>query len=144
MDCIFQLQTRGFFRRQVYGVARQVLSLFAGDAIDLFLVSKLRLVRQEHTLGRAIQLIQSSLWPGGTWFMHSPQYEAAHPGAAGARAACDTGSPSLHARDAAGGPMQPENYLQPRWVPDLYLCIHKGDLCLCTCWCASCQLVRTA
>ena len=79
VDCVFQLQTRGFFRRQVYAVARQVLSLAMGDAIDVFLLAKLSLLRQESTIGRVIQIIQSALWPGGIWFQNTPQFKAAHP-----------------------------------------------------------------
>lgn len=76
VDCVFQLQTRGFFRRQVFGVARQVLSLVAGDAIDVYLLSRLKLLRQAHTIARLLQSIQGSLWPGGTWFQYLPQHQA--------------------------------------------------------------------
>ena len=43
---------------QVFIVARQALSLVAGDAIDVFLLGRLRLLRQEHTIARVIQSIQ--------------------------------------------------------------------------------------
>ncbi|KAI3433581.1 hypothetical protein D9Q98_003392 [Chlorella vulgaris] len=72
VDCLFQLQTRGYFRRQVFGAARQVLSLVAGEAIDQYLTAKLRLLRQQHTIGRIISQIQASLWPGGIWFQSTP------------------------------------------------------------------------
>eukprot|EP00887_Chlorella_sp_A99_P005446 scaffold1.g5446.t1 len=77
VDCLFQLQTRGFFRRQVLSVARQALSLMAGDAIDDFVLARLRLLRQEHTIGRAISLLQVSLWPGGVWHSRTPAAAAA-------------------------------------------------------------------
>jgi sorting nexin-13 len=77
IDCLFQLQTRGFFRRQVFAVARQALSLVAGEAIDAYLTSKLRLLRQQHTIGRIISQIQASLWPGGVWFQYTPGAQAA-------------------------------------------------------------------
>jgi len=70
VDCIFQLQRRGFFRRQVFGMARQVLSLVAGDVIDVFLVNKLMLLRQEHSIARLIHKLQNSLWPGGVWYSY--------------------------------------------------------------------------
>ena len=73
IDCLFQLQRKGFFRRQVFGVARQMLSLVAGDAIDVFLVNQLRILRQEHTIARVIHRIQNSLWPGGVWFSYLQQ-----------------------------------------------------------------------
>lgn len=67
IDCLFQLQTRGFFRRQVFAVARQALSLVAGEAIDSWLVAHLQRLREQHTVGRIIQRIQAGLWPGGVW-----------------------------------------------------------------------------
>lgn len=42
----------------MFSVARQALSLVAGDAIDVYLLSRLRLLRQEHTIARVIQSIQ--------------------------------------------------------------------------------------
>lgn len=59
---------------QIFSVARQALSLVAGGAIDVFLAGQLRLLRQEHTLARAIHGIQAALWPGGVWFMQRPEY----------------------------------------------------------------------
>ena len=46
----------------------QVLNVVAGDAVDIWLTSKLRLLRQEHTVARAVLAIQSSLWPGARVF----------------------------------------------------------------------------
>jgi len=60
---------------QIFSVSRQVLSLVAGDAIDVFLLGQLRLLREEHTLARLISSIQAALWPGGTWFMSRPEYK---------------------------------------------------------------------
>lgn len=79
VDEIFGLQSRGFVRRQVFGVARQVLSLVAGSAIDEYLLSQLRLLRQEHTLARLIHGLQNMLWPGGTWFQSAPNYPGKAP-----------------------------------------------------------------
>lgn len=59
---------------QIFAVGRQALSLVAGGAIDVFLLGQLRMLRQEHTLARAISAIQTALWPGGTWFMYRPEY----------------------------------------------------------------------
>ena len=66
-------------RVQVFGVARQVLSLVAGSAIDEYLLSQLRLLRQEHTLARLIHGLQNMLWPGGTWFQSAPNYPGKPP-----------------------------------------------------------------
>ncbi len=60
---------------QIFSVSRQVLSLVAGDAIDVFLLGQLRLLREEHTLARLISSIQAALWPGGSWFMSRPEYK---------------------------------------------------------------------
>lgn len=54
---------------QVYSWGRQLLSLFAGGAIDDFVLSHLRMLRQEHFLARKILQLQALLWPGGVWFM---------------------------------------------------------------------------
>jgi sorting nexin-13 len=117
VDCLFQLQTRGFFRRQVFAVARQALSLVAGEAIDNYLTSQLRLLRQQHTIGRIIQRIQASLWPGGVWFQRTPAFlaqQAVQQQAAAAAAAPDarsgSNSSSSSARPAG---MEPERYLDP-------------------------------
>ncbi|RMZ54561.1 hypothetical protein APUTEX25_002136, partial [Auxenochlorella protothecoides] len=80
VDCVFQLATRGFFRRQVFAVARQVLSLVAGTTIDEYLTARLRSLRSEHTIGRAIAGIQAALWPGGVWYQATPQYRAVQGG----------------------------------------------------------------
>lgn len=53
-----------------------MLSLVAGDAIDVFLLGQLRLLRQERTLARIIGSIQAALWPAGTWFMYRPEYKS--------------------------------------------------------------------
>ena len=66
---------RACVRSQIFSVSRQVLSLVAGDAIDVFLLGQLRLLREEHTLARLISSIQAALWPGGTWFMSRPEYK---------------------------------------------------------------------
>ena len=60
---------------QIFSMSRQMLSLVAGDAIDVFLLGQLRLLREEHTLARLISSIQAALWPGGTWFMSRPEYK---------------------------------------------------------------------
>jgi hypothetical protein len=125
VDCVFQLQTRGFFRRQVYAVARQVLSMAIGDAIDVYLLAKLSLLRQESTIGRVIQVIQTSLWPGGIWFQRTPQFKALHPEVSHlsfeeelmsptARGGGGGASSSGSGRDGGPGPgMQADKYLTP-------------------------------
>ncbi|KAG7671832.1 hypothetical protein Ndes2526B_g07257 [Nannochloris sp. 'desiccata'] len=122
VDCVFQLQTRGFFRRQVYTVARQVLSIAIGDAIDVYLLAKLSLLRQESTIGRVIQLIQSSLWPGGTWFQRTPEFKALHPEVSQLSFEEELMSPTARGGPRSGGPapgMQADKYLTPVGPPPL-------------------------
>jgi len=123
VDCVFQLQTRGFFRRQVYAVARQVLSMAIGDAIDVYLLAKLSLLRQESTIGRVIQIIQSSLWPGGTWFQRTPQFKALHPEVSQYNFEEELMSPTGRDGPRSGGDpgpgMQADKYLIPAGPPPL-------------------------
>eukprot|EP00890_Picochlorum_soloecismus_P004147 jgi/Picsp_1/4733/NSC_02102-R1_protein len=67
LDCIFQLQTRGFFRRQVFSVGRQILSLVLGDAVEEYLSESLDFLRQESTISQLIHRLQTLLWPAGVW-----------------------------------------------------------------------------
>lgn len=57
-------------------MARQMLSLVAGGAIDEYILSQLRALRQEHQLARLIHSLQIVLWPGGTWFQRLPQRQS--------------------------------------------------------------------
>ena len=54
-------------------MARQMLSLLAGDAIDLWLVRQLKGLTSGHSVARAILSLQSILWPGGVWFSSANQ-----------------------------------------------------------------------
>ena len=49
-----------------------MLSLVAGGAIDEYILSQLKALRQEHQLARLIHSLQISLWPGGVWFQRTP------------------------------------------------------------------------
>lgn len=64
---------------QAFGVARQMLSLVAGSAIDEYLLSQMRLLRQPHTMARILHAVQTKLWPGGVWFQHTAHYHQQHP-----------------------------------------------------------------
>jgi hypothetical protein len=103
VDTVFELQLRGFFRRQVSSpappaglqsacsrellpkpttapcpaapqvltMARQALSLIAGDALDVWLLQQIRAVFSEHTVARALLSVQAGLWPGGEWYAYA-------------------------------------------------------------------------
>jgi len=53
-----------------------MLSLVAGGAIDEYILSQLRALRQEHQLARLIHSLQIMLWPGGLWFQRHPEKQA--------------------------------------------------------------------
>ncbi|KAH7443476.1 hypothetical protein KP509_02G036500 [Ceratopteris richardii] len=67
VDGIFQLQRRGWLRRQVFWMAKQILQLGMGDAVDDWLVTKVRWMRREDVVSSSIRLIQETLWPGGVF-----------------------------------------------------------------------------
>ena len=110
-------------------MARQALSLVAGEAIDSYLISQLARLRDQYTVGRIIASIQASLWPGGVFFWYTPTGRAQQAAAAAwraaqaaAQAAAQEGgggdAAAAAAADAGGGhvrpaPMQPERFLEP-------------------------------
>ena len=108
---------------QVFGVARQTLSLVAGEAIDCYLTSQLARLRDQYTVGRIIASIQASLWPGGVFFWYTPTGRAQQAAAAAWRAAQAAareagGAGVAAAADGGGGcarptPMQPDTFLEP-------------------------------
>lgn len=112
---------------QVFGVARQALSLVAGEAIDAYLTSQLARLRDQYTVGRIIASIQASLWPGGVFFWYTATGRAQQAAAAAWRAAQaaaaqevgggGSGGAAAAAADGGGGgrpaAMQPERFLEP-------------------------------
>ena len=66
-----------FICLQMFQTVRQLLSLLAGDVIDVYLVERLKSLRTEHTIARLIHFIKSALWPGGKWFASLGPYAAA-------------------------------------------------------------------
>eukprot|EP00249_Psilotum_nudum_P022034 c28347_g1_i1 orf=791-4057(+) len=65
VDSIFQLQGRGWIRRQVFWMAKQILQLIVGDAIDDWLVAQIRELRREDVVASLIRLVQEVMWPDG-------------------------------------------------------------------------------
>lgn len=68
VSCAFELQNKGFVRRPVITLVRQLLSLVAGDAIDEFLQRALANGLSEESISRQLLRLQAQLWPGGVWF----------------------------------------------------------------------------
>ncbi|KAE9615773.1 putative Phox domain, sorting nexin [Lupinus albus] len=75
VDNIFQLKKRGWLRRQVFWISKQILQLVMEDAIDDWLLREIHWLRREDTVAQGIRWIQDILWPGGTFFvrLRAPQ-----------------------------------------------------------------------
>ncbi|GAA0141199.1 hypothetical protein LIER_02399 [Lithospermum erythrorhizon] len=68
VDNIFQLKRRGWLRRQVFWISKQILQLMMEDAIDDWLLRQIHFLRREDVVVYIIQWIQDILWPGGIFF----------------------------------------------------------------------------
>ncbi|KAE8723766.1 Phox-associated domain,Phox-like,Sorting nexin isoform 2 [Hibiscus syriacus] len=68
VDKVFQLKRRGWLRRQVFWISRQILHLVMEDAIDDWLLRQIYWLQREDTISQGIRWIQDVLWPGGTFF----------------------------------------------------------------------------
>ncbi|CAM8977284.1 unnamed protein product [Rhodiola kirilowii] len=68
VDKIFQLKRRGWLRRQVYWISKQILQLMMEDAIDDWLMRQVHWLRREDVVAQGIKWIQNILWPGGIFF----------------------------------------------------------------------------
>ncbi|KAL1336935.1 hypothetical protein AAHE18_10G098400 [Arachis hypogaea] len=69
VDKIFQLKKRGWLRRQVFWISKQILQLVMEDAIDDWLLRQINWLRREDTVEQGIRWIHNILWPGGTFFL---------------------------------------------------------------------------
>ncbi|XP_073226199.1 uncharacterized protein [Cicer arietinum] len=69
VDKIFQLKKRGWIRRQVFWMSKQILQLVMEDAIDDWLQRQIHWLRREDTVAQGIRWVQDVLWPGGTFFL---------------------------------------------------------------------------
>ncbi|XP_023747566.1 uncharacterized protein LOC111895725 isoform X1 [Lactuca sativa] len=69
VDKIFQLNRRGWLRRQVFWMSKQILQLMMEDAIDDWLLRQIQLLRRDDIVAQGIRWIQDILWPEGTFFL---------------------------------------------------------------------------
>ncbi|KAI3809821.1 hypothetical protein L1987_19421 [Smallanthus sonchifolius] len=69
VDKIFQLNRRGWLRRQVFWISKQILQLMMEDAIDDWLLRQIHWLRRENMVAQGIHWIQDVLWPEGTFFL---------------------------------------------------------------------------
>ncbi|CAL1372487.1 unnamed protein product [Linum trigynum] len=80
VDKVFQLKRRGWLRRQVFWMSKQIVQLIMEDAIDDWLLRHIYWLRREETIAVGIRLVQDILWPSGTFFTRigvAPQTQAA-------------------------------------------------------------------
>ncbi|XP_050364407.1 uncharacterized protein LOC126783064 [Argentina anserina] len=69
VDKVFQLKRRGWLRRQVFWMSKQILQLMMEDAIDDWLLRQIQLLRREDIIASGIRWLQDVLWPNGTFFL---------------------------------------------------------------------------
>ncbi|XP_023874567.1 uncharacterized protein LOC111987089 isoform X1 [Quercus suber] len=69
VDKIFQLKRRGWLRRQVFWISKQILQLIMEDAIDDWLLRQIHWLRRDDVIAQGIRWVQDVLWPDGTFFM---------------------------------------------------------------------------
>uniref|UniRef100_A0A5B6ZAY2 Putative Sorting nexin-16 n=1 Tax=Davidia involucrata TaxID=16924 RepID=A0A5B6ZAY2_DAVIN len=69
VDKVFQLKRRGWLRRQVFWISKQILQLMMEDAIDDWLLRQIQCLRREDIIAQGIQWVQDVLWPDGMFFL---------------------------------------------------------------------------
>ncbi|CAL5377276.1 unnamed protein product [Camellia sinensis] len=73
---MFQLKRKGWLRRQVFWISKQILQLMMEDAIDDWLLGQIQWLRRDDVIAQGIQWVQDIgsaklivLWPDGTFFL---------------------------------------------------------------------------
>ncbi|KAJ8479078.1 hypothetical protein OPV22_022805 [Ensete ventricosum] len=69
VDKLFQLNRRGWLRRQVYWISKQILQLIMEDAIDDWILRQIRWLRRDDVVAQGIRWVQDVLWPNGTFII---------------------------------------------------------------------------
>ncbi|CAA0830920.1 Unknown protein [Striga hermonthica] len=69
VDKVFQLERRGWLRRQVFWISKQILQLVMEDAIDDWLLRQIQWLRREDVISQGIRWVQDILWPDGVFFV---------------------------------------------------------------------------
>ncbi|KAK9286453.1 hypothetical protein L1049_014850 [Liquidambar formosana] len=69
LDKIFQLKRRGWLRRQVFWISKQILQLMMEDAIDDWLLRQIHWLRRDDIIAQGIRWVQDVLWPDGKFFL---------------------------------------------------------------------------
>ncbi|XP_010530868.1 PREDICTED: uncharacterized protein LOC104807343 [Tarenaya hassleriana] len=68
VDKVFQLNRRGWLRRQVFWISKQILQLVMEDAVDDWLLRQICWLRNEDTIAKGIHWAQDILWPNDVFF----------------------------------------------------------------------------
>ncbi|XP_052194637.1 uncharacterized protein LOC127802703 isoform X2 [Diospyros lotus] len=68
VDKMFQLKRRGWLRRQVFWISKQILQLMMEDAIDDWLLRQIQWLRRDDVIAQGIRWVQDVLWPDGTFY----------------------------------------------------------------------------
>lgn len=71
VDNIFQLNRRGWLRRQVFWISKQILQVVMEDAIDDWLLRQIEWLRRDDVIALGIRWIQDVLWPNGVFISNS-------------------------------------------------------------------------
>ncbi|PHT41960.1 hypothetical protein CQW23_20814 [Capsicum baccatum] len=69
VDKIFQLNRRGWLRRQVFWISKEIMQLMMEDAIDDWLLRQIHWLRRDDVIAQGIRWIQDILWPNGVFFI---------------------------------------------------------------------------
>ncbi|CAF1925819.1 unnamed protein product [Brassica oleracea var. botrytis] len=73
VDVVFQLQEGGWIRRKAFWVAKQILQLGMGDALDDWVLEKIRILRRGTVVASGIQRVEQILWPDGIFITKHPK-----------------------------------------------------------------------
>ncbi|CAE5957546.1 unnamed protein product [Arabidopsis arenosa] len=73
VDVVLQLQEGGWIRRKAFWVAKQILQLGMGDALDDWVLEKIRLLRRGTVVASGIQRVEQILWPDGVFMTKHPK-----------------------------------------------------------------------
>lgn len=69
IDCVFRLQDRGFFRKQVFTLYKHFVQFLFGSGIDTAFDDFIGLIKQESMIAKLIAHLQGLLWPAGKFIM---------------------------------------------------------------------------
>uniref|UniRef100_A0A7N0RH95 Uncharacterized protein n=1 Tax=Kalanchoe fedtschenkoi TaxID=63787 RepID=A0A7N0RH95_KALFE len=73
VDVILQIEDGGWIRRKAFWVAKQLLHLGMGDALDDWLLEKIQRLRQGSLVASGIGRVEQILWPDGIFITKHPK-----------------------------------------------------------------------